>query len=179
MRDRAIAVLHRAERLDPLSLTLARDETDVFILLNDLASARNSCAHVRELDDRLFRKCKTLLTLTDARSNLDSVRIPTGNDPENSWAVAYVEAKLGMRSEARRDIAAYIGQFEGAGRYLREESVVRVYALNGDKDEAMKWLERGYAANSVGMVFLRSYPEYRSLYGDPRFEALVKKVGLK
>ena len=54
-----------------------------------------------------------------------------------------------------------------------------MYALIGDEDEAMTWLERGYTANSSDIVFLRAAADYRSLYGDPRFEALVKKVGLK
>jgi hypothetical protein len=93
--------------------------------------------------------------------------------------VAFAEAKLGMKAEARRDIAAYIAAYEKASRYLREEDVASVYAMLGDKDEAMKWLERGYAANGAGMVLLRAMPAYRSLYGDPRFEALVRKVGLK
>lgn len=186
MRDSALAALHRAERLDPLSLFLGLTLPGNFIAAGDLSSARDACARSRELDSLRFGGCTRWIGLAEGRLDADSVRaferrLRAPQFADSSWLgwLALFEAKVGLKADARRDIAAHIARYERAGRYLQEGEAVRVYALLGDMPEAFKWLERGYAANSSGMLWLRTWPEYRSLYGDPRFEALVKKVGLK
>jgi serine/threonine-protein kinase len=181
MRDSAIAVMHRADRLDPLSLILARNETTRFIFANDLPDARSACTRARELDSLRFGGCGFILTLAEGQlpMSVDSLRALARGDSSMLGGLAYVEAKRGMKVEARRDLAAFIARSERARRYVDGTLPAEVYALTGDKDNAMKWLELEYAANGSGMVELRLFPDYRSLYGDPRFEALVKKVGLK
>lgn len=46
----------------------------------------------------------------------------------------------------------------------------------GRKDEAMKWLELAYENRSSSMFLLRADPSIDVLRGDPRFEALVKRM---
>jgi len=48
----------------------------------------------------------------------------------------------------------------------------------GNKDEAMRWLEQAYADRSESVVWLKVDPTFANLRGDPRFDALIKKVGL-
>jgi len=51
-----------------------------------------------------------------------------------------------------------------------------VYAALGDRDQAMAWLERGYAERVNPSVLLR--PGFDPLRADPRFQDLVRRVGL-
>jgi hypothetical protein len=52
-----------------------------------------------------------------------------------------------------------------------------VYVGLGNKAEALNWLERAVAAHT-GMLYLAIDPLYRPLYSEPRFRALLKKIGL-
>jgi len=54
--------------------------------------------------------------------------------------------------------------------------VAAIYASLGDKDEAMKWLEKGYAERFNPGVLIR--PGFDPLRSDPRFQNLAHRVGL-
>ena len=51
-------------------------------------------------------------------------------------------------------------------------------AYCGNVDQAFEWLERAYAQHNPGLSQLKLQPALRSLYGDSRWPAFVKKVGL-
>lgn len=57
--------------------------------------------------------------------------------------------------------------------------IAEVHAWRGEKDQAFKWLERAYDARDSGMVRLRATPPLASLYDDPRFAVLVKKMNFQ
>lgn len=52
-----------------------------------------------------------------------------------------------------------------------------VYAALGDKDEAMRWLEKGYEERFNPGVLLR--PGVDPLRSDPQFQDHVLRIGLK
>ena len=51
-----------------------------------------------------------------------------------------------------------------------------IYASLGDADQAMSWLEKGYEERFNPGVLIR--PGFDPLRSDPRFEDLVRRVGL-
>jgi TolB-like protein/Flp pilus assembly protein TadD len=53
-----------------------------------------------------------------------------------------------------------------------------LYAALGDKEAAFASLEKGYEEHDLQMQFLKVDPEYDPLRSDPRFDGLLKKVGL-
>lgn len=55
-----------------------------------------------------------------------------------------------------------------------------IYASLGEKDQAFAWLDRAYDARSAFMtVGILASPDYDPLRSDPRFDALLRKMGLK
>ena len=52
-------------------------------------------------------------------------------------------------------------------------------ALAGNKDKALEYLENSYQRREWGMAFIRFEPSLDVLRGDPRFDELVTRVGLK
>ena len=50
------------------------------------------------------------------------------------------------------------------------------YVSLGDKDEAMNWLEKGYAERFSPGVLIR--PGFDPLRSDPRFQNLLHRIGL-
>jgi hypothetical protein len=52
------------------------------------------------------------------------------------------------------------------------------YTRLGDHKRAMDYLERAYQEHSGDMVFIRAEPCYAPLRDEPRFQALVRRIGL-
>ena len=60
--------------------------------------------------------------------------------------------------------------------FSHASEVAAIYASFGDKDEAMNWLEKGYAERFNPGVQIRT--AFDPLRSDPRFQHLVQRVGL-
>jgi Flp pilus assembly protein TadD len=63
-------------------------------------------------------------------------------------------------------------------RYVPAYDIAMVYLGMGEKEEAFRWLERGYEERSAWMVYLNIDPRLDGLHTDPRFRELVHRVGL-
>jgi tetratricopeptide (TPR) repeat protein len=57
-------------------------------------------------------------------------------------------------------------------------AVASVYAILGDNEQALRWLETAYQQTDDFLVFLRIQPQFDPLRSDPRFQAILKKIGL-
>ena len=65
-----------------------------------------------------------------------------------------------------------------ATRYVSPYSVALVHCGLGDRDQALAWLEKAYVERSDYMPYLNREPMLDGLRSDPRFAALVRRVGL-
>lgn len=63
-------------------------------------------------------------------------------------------------------------------RYVSPGDVAVAYTRAQDREKALDWLERAVEARDPLMVYLSLEPEYDDLRSNPRFEALVRRVGL-
>jgi hypothetical protein len=46
------------------------------------------------------------------------------------------------------------------------------------KDEAFQWLDKAYQERSVRLINIAVHPRFASLHSDPRFVALLQRIGL-
>jgi len=63
-------------------------------------------------------------------------------------------------------------------RYVSPAASMVVYLGLGEKEKALEWLEKCYEDRDTQTWFLKVDPLYDSLRDEPRFQALLKKVGL-
>jgi hypothetical protein len=65
-------------------------------------------------------------------------------------------------------------------KYAHESAfqVAEVYAWRGEKDQAFAWLERAYQQRDSGLADVKVDPLLQSLYADPRYPALLRKMNL-
>ncbi len=56
--------------------------------------------------------------------------------------------------------------------------IATVHAYRGEVDEAFAWLERAYKKRDPDLVYLKPDHILSRLHGDPRWGALLKKIGL-
>lgn len=94
----------------------------------------------------------------------------------------YAYARMGQPGRAREVLeslfAARLQQ-----PYVQPYPIARVYAALGDQEKALDWLERAEADRSEFLVItdaggLRTDPAWDGLREHPRFQALLRKVGL-
>ena len=68
-----------------------------------------------------------------------------------------------------------------AGQQTPDQNAVTlaiIHAKLGERDQAFEWLEKGYAARDGGMARLKEELAFDPLRSDPRFEDLLRRVGL-
>jgi tetratricopeptide (TPR) repeat protein len=88
--------------------------------------------------------------------------------------LARAYAASGKRSEAEKLLSDLKKRSNPA--YSHASEIAVVYASLGDTDQAMKWLEKGYEERFNPSVLRR--PGFDPLRSDPRFEDLVRRIGL-
>lgn len=180
--DEAIAEIERALALDPLSLIVS-------------SAAGRLCHFAGRYDEAVRQYRKTLEMDPDygeAHFNLGLTYEQKGMHEE---AIAELQKAVDL-SGARTPIRAVLGYaYATAGRpdearailcELKELSerehaspmeVAIVYTGLGERDEAIRWMEKAYEERSGVLVFLKVEPLYDSLRTDPKFTALLRRVG--
>jgi serine/threonine-protein kinase len=97
------------------------------------------------------------------------------HSPPPGWA--YVP--LGSRKQALRQISAMRAAWaRGESKSWSPWMLARLYTSLGEPAEALTWLERAYESRNGMVVYLKVDPHFDALRGEPRFQAVLKKVGL-
>ena len=89
---------------------------------------------------------------------------------------ARVYAKSGYPAAVRRILEMELQLAKR--RYVDPANIGYEYAVLGDKDEAFVWLDKAYAEKSYGIQFIKVAKHAEGLRSDPRYAALLKKMGL-
>jgi hypothetical protein len=83
---------------------------------------------------------------------------------------------MGRQVEARNILAQLLQAREK--RYISAPLIAAVYVAFGDKEEAFRELERGYAEHSGVLQWIAFLPEFRALHSDARFPQLLRRTGV-
>jgi hypothetical protein len=68
----------------------------------------------------------------------------------------------------------------GEQKYLGENYMIAILSANlGDKEQAFEYLNRSFERREWRILLLNIDPPLDSLRDDPRFDELVRRVGLK
>jgi len=98
------------------------------------------------------------------------------NDPRVDAALDEGYARGGYAEAMRRGAEALVVRFH-EGLALASDTA-NFYALAGDKDKAIEWLEKGLEARDPVMPYLGMFPSLDDLLPDPRFQELLQKMKL-
>ncbi|NDQ58436.1 MAG: protein kinase [Acidipila sp.] len=91
-------------------------------------------------------------------------------------SMAYVFASSGNESGARKILNDLIQRSKQS--YVPPTHIAIVYAGLGEKDQAIAWLQKGFAVKDAHLEFLGVEPVYDSLRSDPRFADMIARLGL-
>jgi TolB-like protein/DNA-binding winged helix-turn-helix (wHTH) protein/Tfp pilus assembly protein PilF len=99
-----------------------------------------------------------------------------GTDPEWIGPLKEAFARSGARGYWIRTLERY--RKSAKSRYVSPGMVAAVCARVGDKQCAFEWLEKGFEERDDLLINLKVEPIFDRLHSDPRFQDMVRRVGL-
>jgi DNA-binding winged helix-turn-helix (wHTH) protein/tetratricopeptide (TPR) repeat protein len=179
--DAALAALERARRLDPVSPAITSDLGLVLYLARRYDEALAAYRSALELDPGFVDAQEGALLVTSAmglyarpgdwRPGLPGT---FSRQVVSRLEAAYAEA--GVRGYWR----AYLELAEAPASEVRSSPYVRarIHAQLGETDAALRWLETALAERDGGLSLLPVDPGLDALRREPRYRAVVERVGL-
>ena len=100
------------------------------------------------------------------------------SDGSPVWELeAYVYGRWGKQQQMERALAQWKrGSPDSAA--LSRFVLLQVYVATGRKEEALAFIEKSYREHSNLVTTLKVEPALDPLRGDPRFQELLRRVGL-
>jgi serine/threonine protein kinase/Tfp pilus assembly protein PilF len=179
--NEAMVEKHRAEQLDPLSVTASWDVGRTLFYAGRYEEAIEQAKHTLDLDSRFpyvyYLQAQIEYRKGDIPQALELMRhaMQLGGHTQllvTNWGM--VNARAGNRDEAMRAMA----ELRSRVAYRLPLFLARIYTALGDNDNAMKNLEMVYSDRSESAVWLKVDPSLDTLRNDPRFIVLIRRVGL-
>ena len=98
------------------------------------------------------------------------------NELEVAKAAARAYASSGYKGAVRKIIE--VRREQSKRIYVPAISFAINYAALGEKDQAFFWLDKAYEERGRGLELVKIIPEFDGLRSDPRYAALLKRMGL-
>jgi TolB-like protein/Flp pilus assembly protein TadD len=178
----ALAELDRAIELDPLSALYAGNRGRVLTCSRQFAEAEESCRRGLALDPgQLLAQVELIYALLFQDKFEEAIavgkRAIETHGPVNAprQALALSHALAGQRDAAMRLVSEGA---EAAAGYRSPLALGLVHAAFSEMDEAFECVEQSLEERDLLLVYLNVHPMFDKLRGDPRFPALVERVGL-
>ncbi len=179
--DEAIAEMKKAESVDPLSLIINADLAELLVLAHSYDESMRQSRKTIEMDPNFAMAHNQLGQAYLQQHMYDPAIVELQKAVQLSGGSATCMANLarayalsGRRSEAVK-LLNDLKKSSTPG-YSHASEIAAIYVSLGDKDEAMNWLEKGYAERFNPGVLIR--PGFDPLRSDPRFQNLAHRVGL-
>jgi TolB-like protein/Tfp pilus assembly protein PilF len=183
--DEAIAELRRAHDVDPLSL----------IINSILAGTLQSGGHTDEASEQIRRTLDldpnfsvaywVRAQIHESKGEFDQAiadykkAVETGSPSDQCQAeIACAYARSGKRAEAEKILNELVN--ESQHRFVSSYALAQIHATLGNKDEALRLLEKAYDERSIpigggGIGGPKIDNRFDSLRDDPRFQKLLAK----
>ena len=179
--DQALAESERARQLDPLSLIIASDDCAILYYARRYDRAVQECQSVLQMEPG-FGRALFLLTgayvqlgrFADALNLLSSPAL--SRDPWIWGNRAYIYGRSGRLAQARQAMETM--QITNRRLQLDLGPTLAVdYAATGDKDQSFVWLQKCFEEHAPPPD-IKVNPAYDPLHGDPRFQEMLRRIGL-
>jgi eukaryotic-like serine/threonine-protein kinase len=182
-QDEAWTEIKRAAELDPLSLVILNNVAEQYIDRGDLKSAVDECNRMIDLDPNFWAAHQTLaIALVKEERYAQALAegqksIELSNRSNASLSLlGHIYGRLRKRIEAEAVIKELQERYTKGDADGRDLAVV--YAGLGDKDKAFSWIEKSFSDKSNFLAILRLEPSFESLENDPRWNDLLRRVGV-
>jgi Tfp pilus assembly protein PilF len=182
--DEALREAYAARDLDPFSLITNTNVGWIFLHAGRPREAADHLARTLELDPDYpqahWRMAGARAALADYEAAIHHATrfaVLTNRTASAVTLLATLHASAGRPAEARRLLKEYL---EMARRqYCPPTTPAGAYVALGEVDAALTALERGFEEGSNQIAYLADEPAFTAIRRHPRYEALLKRAGLR
>ena len=179
----AVAAARGALERNPVSASMSHTLAVQLALSRQYDAAIEECRRTLDLDPN-FGLAYDVMAANFAgkgmfREALSSIQKATALSPGNVISRAtlgYVLANLEQRQEALQILEQLAASSKQ--RYTPAQAFAIVYTGLGDKDQAFAWLDKAYEERSNRLAYLKVEPTWDPIRSDPRFDELLRRIGL-
>jgi serine/threonine protein kinase/Tfp pilus assembly protein PilF len=186
--DEAIKEIKTAQELDPLSLVINRVVGRVFYFARRYDQAIDALLKTIEMEPNCswvhlhlgsvyLQKLMYKEALAEFHKEKELSRGGDVGDIILLSSLGLVHAKMGKRGEAEEALDELIKRSKQA--YVSPTGLALIYFALGKNDQGFEWLEKAYDDHDLWLRQINVEPAFDSVRSDPRFKALLKKVGLE
>ncbi|MGH2569196.1 MAG: tetratricopeptide repeat protein, partial [Bacteroidota bacterium] len=176
--DEAIRVTKQSIDLDPLRPITHMNQGNNLTYVNRYDEAIVSFKKALELNPQFERAHiyigRTKLLQGKPEMALAEMQQETG-EGFRTFGMALAYHALGRKKEANEVLNDFVSKYQNNWKYL----IAEIYAYRGEKDTGMQWLEKAYKEKDSWLFWLKGDPLLKNLESDPRYAALLKKMGLE
>jgi len=172
-RQSMISLYEEALNRDPVSVSVLGNLTGAYASSGRLDAAATLVARMAEVapDSGALHFSEGLLNFYRGDAEASIASFARLDSPASDFGRAFALFDLGRDAEA--DAAVTTLETDGAA-----VQVAVIEAYRGNTDRAFEWLERAYDDHEDWLIEARMYTAFEGLYGDPRWAALLEKVGI-
>jgi len=184
--EEALALMKTARRVDPGNLALTVTTADYLKKagnLEEAAALYRTAVEAEPSDPRAqFGLAEVLRRQGDVTGAIDALRKAYELSGEDDGVKALAAARTEKDYENAQVVVARLrlADLESLSkeRYVSPLDLARLEAEVGEKEKAFQHLEAAFVERSPGMVLLKVDSAWDRIRDDPRFAALVKRVGI-
>jgi adenylate cyclase len=183
--EEAVDEARTAVQLSPLSAACNEALAHALTLAGQLSEAREAIDRTMQLEPRFRSAVQTSGWCYVAAGDLEAAaaefeRLPgmAGREYASASDRAYVYAKLGRTTDVERMIALLDARRDAEPGVTLDLDYALVYEGLGDRDRALEFLSCAVDRRMGGVVLLESFVSFRDARSDPRFHALLRRIGL-
>jgi TolB-like protein/DNA-binding winged helix-turn-helix (wHTH) protein/Tfp pilus assembly protein PilF len=189
-KAQAIAENRRAVEIDPLSLPINNFLGMTYMMAGDDDSAYRQFQHTIAMDPSFplaHEYFSWFLTTTgkyeESIKEKEKGDVLSGASPEQAAAEAIVMEKAfksgGEKRFWQKDLELELKAGQRPGASASPFMLAADYAMAGQTDKAFEYLEKSYEEREgQDLTLLKFDPSYKNLRSDPRFSAMLRKIGL-
>jgi TolB-like protein/DNA-binding winged helix-turn-helix (wHTH) protein/tetratricopeptide (TPR) repeat protein len=178
----ALEESRKAMALDPLSALFRASYAHRIAYAGRFDEAADACRKALELDANYPTANMYLGQIEEYRGRYQAAisrfrkAFEVSATPLHLANLGHAYARNGNRSEALK----LLSQLRALSktRYVSPYAYALVYIGLADKEKAMEWLQRAVTERSQWVTTLKVDPIFGELRGDPRFDSLLRQIGL-
>jgi serine/threonine protein kinase len=179
----ALTEIKRAYELDPFSLSINLNMGVVYLNARQYDEAIEQFYKTLEMNPDLFQAHLFLADAYEQKGMYEEAA--TAFEKVITLSGGSVEMAAGLRNGYKA--SGERGYFQEKlklleGRWRREKEgayqIAEVHASLGEQDRALEWLEKAYEMHDMSLVNLRVTSKFDVLRSNPRFQDLLRRVGL-
>ena len=179
--DEAIAEIKIAQELDPLSLIISTNLGTFFLYARQYDKAIEAFQRTIDMDPNFSSVHVNLGMAYLQKSMYEEALAEFQKEVSQSGigitAIGITYAKMGRRDEAKQLLDDLVNRSKQ--EYVSPVGMARLYFALGENDQGFKWLDKAYEDLDSGLWNIKVNQLYDSVRSDPRFKAILKKMGLE